>query len=95
MEYFTTNLHGLTEAFSTCWNDEELLKGQLVPSMLSTVDDIETRDGECVWLGIAGDVSKVLVQRDIFGGSSGLGDSKGDCPVEIGTYLIELLGTLA
>ena len=44
--------------------DHELLEGERVSGVGSSVDDVEAREGEHVGGLDAGDVSEVLVERD-------------------------------
>mmetsp|Transcript_19656 Transcript_19656/g.36931 ORF Transcript_19656/g.36931 Transcript_19656/m.36931 type:complete len:493 (-) Transcript_19656:67-1545(-) len=76
--------HGLAEALGSRGNDEKFLKGELVPRVLSSVDDVEARDGEGFGDGIAGDVGVVLPERDGLGGGSGLGGGEGDSEDGVG-----------
>ena len=66
------------EVLSTGGDDEELLKGELVASVLTAVDDVEAGNGEGVGIGVAGDVGVMLPQGDGLGGGTGLGRGERD-----------------
>ena len=73
VEDLTADLHGLGERRGAGGDDEELLEGQLVASVLAAVDDVEARDGHGVRVGIAGQIRVVPPERHAFGGGAGLG----------------------
>ena len=58
------NVHSETIAVSpTCWQQHELLHGELVAGVTASVDDVEGGNGHDDGL-VAGQVSDVSVQRD-------------------------------
>lgn len=59
-----THLHSLSEAGSTSGKKHELLEGKCVTSVGTTVDDVESRNGEDVRLRHTGELSEVDVERD-------------------------------
>ena len=66
------------KVLSSGGDDEELLKGELVASVLTAVDDVEAGNGEGVGIGVAGDVGVMLPQGDGLGGGTGLGRGERD-----------------
>lgn len=78
MVSFSADLHGLGEAGSSDGEQHELLEGELVSSMRTTIDNIECGSRKDVgWLD-ASELGKVLVEGDILLNSSGLSDSNTD-----------------
>lgn len=66
-----SDLHGLAEGASTCWEKHELLESKLVAGMRSTVDNVESRARKNVRRLNTRELSKVLVQRNtLLSGSS-------------------------
>lgn len=68
---FWADFHGVSEWCGTSWQDHELLHGQFVTSMASTVDDVESWNWEDD-LFVSGQISQVLVQWDSLLGSASL-----------------------
>mmetsp|Transcript_14404 Transcript_14404/g.21151 ORF Transcript_14404/g.21151 Transcript_14404/m.21151 type:complete len:454 (+) Transcript_14404:73-1434(+) len=75
--YLTSNLHGFFKSLGSSGDDEILLESKFVTSVTSSVDDIEAWHwkGELLFF-ISGKVSVVLVERNVLGSSSSLGDSE-------------------
>ena len=62
---FSTNLHGMSEAVSTSGEDHELLEGELITSVFTTVDNVEGRNrGNIFVLFLASKLTKMSVERD-------------------------------
>jgi hypothetical protein len=78
------NLHGFSESSSTSWKKHELLKGKLVPRVRSAVDNIECGAGKYEWRLDTSQISKMLVERHSFFGSSSLSYSNGHSEDGIG-----------
>jgi hypothetical protein len=47
--------------------------------MVTSIDDIEAWDGECVGIGVASNIRIMLPKGDSLGGSSSLGGGKRNC----------------
>jgi hypothetical protein len=77
------DLHGLTEGGGAHWHEHELLEREVVASVAASVDHIEGwhRKDE---LGVAGEVSEVLVERHALGGGTRLRDRQGDTQNGVG-----------
>jgi len=60
MENLASNDHGFGEGLSPSWDDEELLECKFISSMLSSIDDVETGNGEGVRSGVSCKVSIML-----------------------------------
>jgi hypothetical protein len=67
------------ETLGSRWNDEKLLKWQLVTSMFTTIDDIEARNGQGFWDGISGQVGIMLPKRNAPSSGTCLAHSQGYC----------------
>lgn len=65
MVSLSSDLHGLGEGGGAGGADHELLEGELVASMGSTVDDVEARSWENVWGLDTCESREVLVQRNV------------------------------
>jgi hypothetical protein len=84
---FGTNLHGFLEGLGTSGENHEFLHGELVTGMRTTVDNVESRNGENERLLGTREISKVNVERDTLITSSSLGNSKRDTEDGVGTKL--------
>jgi hypothetical protein len=70
------------------------LHGELVTSVRTTVDDVESRDGENERLLGTREVSEVNVERDTLISGSSLGDSERDTEDSVSTELTLVGGTV-
>ena len=91
--HLATNLHGLAEGLGTDGHEHELLEGQGVTGVLSSVDDVHGGDGEDE-LVLSGHLTEVLVQRLLLGGSSGLGAGQGGSEDGVGAELALVVGSV-
>ena len=83
-----TDLHGLGKGGSAGGQDHELLHGELVSGVGTSVDDVESGDGHDNLLAtVSGQVSNVTVERDTLAGSTGPEDGHGDTEDGVGTIL--------
>jgi hypothetical protein len=73
---FGTHLHGFLEGLGTSGENHEFLHGQLVTGVRTTVNNVESRDGENERLLGTRKVSKVNVKRDTLITSSSLTNSE-------------------
>merc|ERR1712168_1681762 len=62
---FTSHLHCFGKGSGSCWKDHEFLHSQLVPSMGSTIDDVQSRNWHHDFLN-SSQVSNVSVQWHAF-----------------------------
>jgi hypothetical protein len=60
MKNLTSNDHGFGEGLSSSWDDEEFLECKFISSMFSSVDDVETGNGECIRSWVSCKVSIML-----------------------------------
>ncbi|GIX61506.1 uncharacterized protein BcabD6B2_09410 [Babesia caballi] len=79
---------GLTEGGGAEGQNHELLHGQAVASVRAAVDDVQAGNGEGVLVGgLASELSKVLVERDLLVLSGGAGSGHGDDEDGVGAEL--------
>ena len=91
---FGTDLHGLSEGGSSNGKQHELLEGELVSGVRTTVNDVESGSWKDVgWLD-ASELSKVLVKGDTLLNSSSLSDSNTDAEDGVGSELTLVRGTV-
>lgn len=81
------DLHGLSEAGGTGGEEHEFLERELVASMGSAVDDVESGARENVGGLDTGKLSKVLVEGDALLGGSSLSDSNRNTEDGVSTEL--------
>ena len=75
--------HNTPECFYSSRNNEELLEGKLVTSMLSSVDNIEAGYWKDIGGGVAGNIGIVLPKGNTTGYCSCLTGSKRNCIIII------------
>ena len=81
-------LHGFRKGLGPGRNDKVLLKGQLVTSVGTTVNDIEARHGHGdLFDRVPGQIGKMFPKRNLLGGGSSLGDGQGNTENGIGPQL--------
>ena len=83
---FGAHLHRLLEGGSADRQDHELLHGELVTGVGTTVDDVESRHREHQ-LAVTGEVGDVLVERHVLFGGASLGDGHGNREHGVGAEL--------
>lgn len=84
---FGTNFHSLSEAGGTSGEKHELLEGELVTSMGSTVNNVESGSRESEGSLNTGEVSNVLVGRDTLLSSTSIEDGDGNTKNGVGAKL--------
>ena len=70
--------HGFGKVRGTGGNDKEFLKGKLVTSVFSAVNDIEAGNRKSVGDGVSGNVGVVLPKRNTLRRGTGLTGSQRD-----------------
>ena len=89
-----TDFHGFSEGGSSNGEQHELLEGEFVSGMGTTVDDVECGGREDVgWLD-ASELGQVLVEGDTLLDSSGLSDSNADTENGVGPEFTLIRGTV-
>jgi hypothetical protein len=76
--FFGTVEEHLRESFGTSGDDKELLESKLVAGMLSSINYIEARHWKSIRVGVSGEISVVLKERDSLTRGTGLADSQGN-----------------
>jgi hypothetical protein len=89
-----TDFHGLREGGSSNGKQHELLEGELVSGMGTTVDDVECGSGKDVGRLDASELGQMLVQGDTLLNSSSLGDGNTDAENGVGSELTLVRGTV-
>jgi hypothetical protein len=89
-----TDFHGLGKIGGSDGKQHELLEGQLVSGMGTTVDDVECGSGKDVRRLDASKLGQMLVQRDTLLNSSSLGNGDADAENGVGTELTLVRGTI-
>ncbi len=79
MVHLASNPHSLSECRRPCWKYHELLNGQLITSMSTSIDDVQGRHREDELLcSSAGKVCNVLIEWDLLGKGCCSSDGKGN-----------------
>ena len=91
---FGTNLHGLSESRGTSWKKHELLERELVSSMRTAIDNIESRARKHIGGLDTSELSQVLVHRNTLLSSTSLDDSDGDTEDSVSAVLALVGGTV-
>ena len=94
MVRFGTNFHGLGEAGSASGEKHELLEGELVTSMGTTVDNVESGGRESEGGLDTSKVSNVLVGRNTLLSSTSIEGSDGNTKNGVGAKLALVGGTV-
>lgn len=94
MVSFRTKFHGFSETSGTSWKEHELLEGELVTSMRTTVNDIESRAGKNIGRLNAGKLCQVLICGNTLLGSTSLDDCDRNTEDSIRTVLSLVRGTV-
>jgi hypothetical protein len=89
-----TDLHGLSEGGSSNGEQHELLEGELVPGVRTTVDDVECGSWKDVGRFDTSELGQVLVEGDTLLNGSSLSDSNADAENGVGSELTLVRGTV-
>jgi len=91
---FGTDLHCLREGGSSNGKQHELLEGELISGMGTTVDNVECRSGKDVgWLD-SSELGQVLVQGNTLLNSGSLSDGYTDAENGVGSEFTLVRGTV-
>ena len=91
---FRTNLHGLSKTRSTSREEHEFLERELIASMRTAVDDVESWARKHIGGLDAGELGQVLVHGYTLLCSASLGDRDGETEDSVSTVFTLVGGTV-